>query len=96
MNDALKWRYDGQPQHRTNTTSRRIDSQATPRRPVMGNAPVLDTTRCTGCGACFDVCMFEAVAFDGAPSFDGARCEACGACIAMCPEDALSWPSFKR
>lgn len=73
--------------------SRGFGSPATPHRPFLGMVPVLKTEQCTGCGACLDVCMFEAIEFNGKPSFDETRCKVCGACIAMCPEEAIIWPS---
>ena len=91
MNNVLKWLYEERINKGTQT-NQRADSAVTPQRPFLGKVPILDAERCTGCGACVDVCMFDAVEFNAKPSFDETRCEACGACIAMCPEDALSWP----
>jgi ferredoxin len=96
MNNALKWLHEQRLRHRARESSRRVDSPPTPSRPFLGKAPILDADRCTGCGACVDVCMVDAVELDGRPLFDETRCQACGACIAMCPEDALSWPLGER
>ena len=96
MNDVLKWLHKERLQQNAYGPTRQADSPTTPHRPFLGKAPILDSKQCTGCGACVDVCMFDAVELDGKPSFDETRCEACGACIATCPEDALSWPLGER
>jgi ferredoxin len=96
MNDVLNWLHEKRRRQSTYGTTHQADSPATPHRPFLNKAPILDPERCTGCGACIGVCMADAIAFDGVPSFDNTRCDACGACIAMCPEDALSWPLGKR
>jgi ferredoxin len=96
MNHVLKWLREERLLEGTPKSNRRADSPAVPQRPFLGKAPILDVERCTGCGACVDVCGFGAVELDGRPSFDSTRCEACGACIAMCREDALRWPLGQR
>jgi len=97
MNDVLKWLYEETRRQRAHRPHRRVESPAAPHhRPFLGKAPILEAGRCTGCGACVNVCMFGAIELDGKPSFDETRCEACGACIAMCGEDALSWPLGQR
>jgi len=43
--------------------------------------------RCTGCGACGDICAFKAVlAFGDFPVVFPEMCHACGGCFAVCPE----------
>ena len=50
----------------------------------------VDVTRCTGCGACVEVCPVEAVALvDGKARVDEELCTGCGACVDACPEEAI-------
>ncbi len=50
----------------------------------------LDVTRCTGCGACVEVCPAGALTLvDGKAYLDDALCRGCAACIPVCPADAL-------
>lgn len=92
MRDVLKRLHEERQRHQAYGGSRRVEAPPVTHRPFLGKAPILDADKCTGCGACMDVCVFEAILFDGVPSFDETRCEACGACIARCPADALRWP----
>jgi ferredoxin len=59
--------------------------------PGEGKAAV-DAARCTGCGACVDVCQFSALSLgvQERVSIDAARCHGCGICRRRCPEEALS------
>lgn len=52
--------------------------------------PVLDQDRCTGCGACAELCQFKAISLLGKnlvlfPDL----CHGCGGCRRVCPEGAL-------
>ncbi len=52
-----------------------------------------DTTRCTQCLACLNVCRVGALSSDESElqlRHHGARCVGCGSCVAVCPEAALS------
>ncbi len=50
----------------------------------------VDATRCTGCGACVEVCPTEAIALvEGKARVDEEICIGCGACADECPEDAI-------
>ena len=50
----------------------------------------LDEARCTGCGACVDVCPAGALTLaEGKAHLDDALCRACEACIPACPVGAL-------
>jgi NAD-dependent dihydropyrimidine dehydrogenase PreA subunit len=58
----------------------------------MMNAQTMwvDVTRCTGCGACVDVCPTGAMALvDGKARVDEELCTGCGACVDACPEGAI-------
>ncbi|HJJ90344.1 MAG TPA: 4Fe-4S binding protein [Methanocorpusculum sp.] len=63
---------------------------------------VLNTTKCTGCGICSEVCPKEAIVLglvgavrrgavkdEATISVDPAKCSYCGVCTIMCPFDAL-------
>jgi MinD superfamily P-loop ATPase len=55
-----------------------------------GYEAIIDSTKCTGCGRCFDVCRFKAVvAENNIFSVDPMRCEGCGYCARICPADAI-------
>ena len=53
--------------------------------------PLLDPTRCNGCGDCVVVCPTQCLAMAGAlpwlPRPDD--CVACALCVLICPTDAL-------
>ena len=58
--------------------------------PVTVRVPVVDTTRCTGCGACAELCRFKALALLGRTVTAFAdMCHGCGGCFVICPEQAL-------
>ena len=48
---------------------------------------VRDGEACTSCGACREVCRFDAI--DETLEIDPLLCEGCGACVTACPTDAL-------
>jgi NAD-dependent dihydropyrimidine dehydrogenase PreA subunit len=50
----------------------------------------VETARCTGCGACVEVCPAGAIALmDGKACIDEEACTGCGACVDACPEGAI-------
>jgi NAD-dependent dihydropyrimidine dehydrogenase PreA subunit len=53
--------------------------------------PLLDETRCTGCGDCVHVCPTNCLEMDGVLPWlpRPADCIACAACVLVCPVDAL-------
>jgi len=51
----------------------------------------VDVERCTGCGACVDVCPAGAISLvDGTAVIDTRSCTACSLCVHECPTDAIS------
>ncbi len=53
--------------------------------------PTCDSTRCTRCGRCLEVCpMGSIIITDGKPSFDGI-CIKCQACRRSCPTGAIAF-----
>jgi ferredoxin len=63
----------------------------------MRELPVLNASRCTGCGDCVRICPTDCIEMAGAlPWIPRPRdCIACAACIAICPEDALKMQPWK-
>jgi MinD superfamily P-loop ATPase len=51
---------------------------------------VINPAKCTACGACYDVCRFEAI-IPGNEAYrvDSLACEGCAACTYQCPAHAI-------
>ena len=62
-----------------------------PRRDQVRPLSVVDPTKCSGCGQCYEVCFFEAIVYRKGEkiSINTDRCEGCGLCTQVCPKDAL-------
>jgi len=52
----------------------------------------IDEEKCTGCGACVEVCPVEALQLEDEKATVSEGCVECGACIDECPNEALSLP----
>lgn len=64
--------------------------------PVTVPIPRVDEARCTGCGACADLCQYGAIVMvkDRVLTFPE-LCHSCGGCALVCPEGAIQeepWP----
>jgi formate hydrogenlyase subunit 6/NADH:ubiquinone oxidoreductase subunit I len=57
----------------------------------MSELPLLDVTRCTGCGDCVRVCPTDCLEMDGPlPWLPRPHdCISCTLCVLVCPADAL-------
>ncbi len=47
------------------------------------------TEKCTGCGACQEVCPTEAIQIEDGKAVITIECTDCGACTRVCPEGAI-------
>jgi len=60
------------------------------RETVYTFIPEIDDQRCTGCGACADICRFNALAVIGSTVMVFPElCHSCGGCLEVCKEDAI-------
>ena len=51
----------------------------------------VDTEKCTGCGACKEICPVEAITIvDDVAVVDESTCIDCGQCVEECPVDAIT------
>ncbi len=52
--------------------------------------PIVDQSKCTGCGACADACNYKAIAvIKGKVLLFNELCHSCGVCTYVCPEHAF-------
>lgn len=61
------------------------------RYPVHIPVPVVDEKKCTGCGACGDICQYSAILCikNHVLTFEK-MCHGCGGCLLVCPAGAIS------
>jgi MinD superfamily P-loop ATPase len=60
-------------------------------RPVSVPVPVVDSSRCTGCGKCAAICEFNALAVAGKSVLVFEElCHSCGGCARICPTQAIT------
>ncbi|NMB25434.1 MAG: P-loop NTPase [Firmicutes bacterium] len=58
---------------------------------VLTTMPVVDDTRCDGCGQCSVFCAFNAIAMvERRPMIFPELCHGCGGCSLACPTNAIS------
>ncbi len=56
---------------------------------ISGQKAVVETTRCSGCGICEELCQFHAVSMGERAEINPMNCEGCSVCAHFCPEDAI-------
>lgn len=61
-------------------------------QPVTMLVPEINTDRCTGCGACSEICRFNGLVSVGTskPLLFPELCHGCGGCTLACPTGAIS------
>ena len=52
-------------------------------------AAVIDTSQCTGCGVCIEICPVEAISIVDNTAHVNEECMSCGACVQECPREAI-------
>jgi heterodisulfide reductase subunit A len=64
-----------------------------------GKVAAVDSSRCSGCGACTEVCAYQAIEMDsalGAAVVNEATCKGCGTCAATCRAGAIDLKGFRN
>ena len=56
---------------------------------------VIDPQSCTACGACYDVCHFDAIIPGDVYQVNEMECEGCGYCEKVCPVQAITMKARK-
>ena len=49
----------------------------------------IDPDVCSGCGRCFDICIFKGIDFTGKKASVNKNCDGCGLCPYFCPKKAI-------
>jgi len=49
----------------------------------------VDSSLCTACGTCEELCRFDAIKILEKAEIDSLSCEGCGVCAEFCPEEAI-------
>ena len=61
------------------------------RQEVTVLVPEIDSEKCTACGACSELCVFNAIAVGGKTAMVFPElCHSCGGCMRICPEGAIT------
>ena len=64
-----------------------------------GKVATVDRLRCSGCGACVDVCAYRAIELDSVLRLavvNEAMCKGCGTCTATCRAGAIDLKGFRN
>jgi len=68
-----------------------LSLESTTEQAVSVPVPVVDSSRCTGCGKCAAICQFNALAVAGKSVLVFTElCHSCGGCVRVCPEKAIT------
>jgi MinD superfamily P-loop ATPase len=68
-----------------------LSLESTTEETVSVPVPVVDSSRCTGCGKCAAICQFNALAVAGKSVLVFTElCHSCGGCVRVCPEKAIT------
>ncbi|GAH11208.1 unnamed protein product [marine sediment metagenome] len=57
---------------------------------IKGVTIATDPEKCTGCGECFKVCIYDGLKMVKGKSVHTDNCIGCGQCEVACPNDAIS------
>ncbi len=57
--------------------------------PLLKGLAVKVTDECTGCGACMEYCMFDAISIEQGKAVHSDICRLCGRCASRCPQKAV-------
>jgi len=61
------------------------------------NPPLLDDSKCDGCGACIKICPVDAITIeDGKAKRDSEKCIYCSTCLFECPSKAIFWETYSK
>ncbi len=73
-------------------TIRRIEQRARDGKTAVTKpvTPVVDHDKCTLCGKCEQVCVYDAIVIEGRVEISPDQCYGCGLCVSVCPADAMS------
>jgi len=52
----------------------------------------VDNRKCTGCGACVEVCPVNTIKIENEKAIINDECVECGVCVNECPNEALALP----
>ena len=52
----------------------------------------INKQKCTGCGACVEICPVSAIKIKKDKAVVSKECIECGACVNECPNQAISLP----
>ena len=60
---------------------------------ISGHIARINTSKCTGCGKCQELCRFDAVKeSEDKFEIEESLCEGCGVCVHFCPVKAIEFP----
>ncbi|MBC8206862.1 MAG: ATP-binding protein [Kiritimatiellaeota bacterium] len=61
------------------------------KRDVTVPVPQIDSEKCTACGVCSSLCVFNAIAVAGQSALVFPElCHSCGGCVRICPQNAIT------